>query len=75
MAEWNQNGCQWVGPEQDPQLAPLDYCGNPIFLRSYCHDHVWKVYKKGSGINNKKKIKELEKEFLGTEESNIDSDD
>jgi hypothetical protein len=36
--------------------------------RSYCVDHVWKVYAKGTGINNKRQIKAIEKEMAEIKE-------
>jgi hypothetical protein len=58
-------GCQWVGPEQDPQRAPLQFCGClPLWPgRSYCEEHVWKVYKKGSAVGVSRKNKAIEKEL------------
>lgn len=69
------SGCQWIGPEQDPQKGPVHYCGAQVFLRSYCHDHIWRVYQKGSSMGTKRQIKELEKQFLETVESDIDVND
>ncbi len=57
-------GCQYIGPEQDPHKGPLRYCGaKTIEGRSYCHEHYYVVYKKGTSVNGRKKEKEIEKEI------------
>jgi hypothetical protein len=58
-------GCQWVSPEQDPQRAPLEFCGClPLWPgRSYCEEHVWRVYQKGSALGQSRKNKAIEKEL------------
>jgi hypothetical protein len=54
--------CQYIGPEQTD--APFTMCGKAVFPgKSYCPDHVWKVYQKGSSTGNKRKIKEIEREL------------
>jgi hypothetical protein len=57
--------CQYLGPEQDPLRDwPVKYCCRPSFPgKSYCEDHVWIVYNRGSSVGNKRKIKEIEKEL------------
>lgn len=58
------NGCQWIGPDQDPQKTrTVEYCGRqPLWPgRSYCEEHVWQVYQKGTGINNKREVRRIEK--------------
>jgi hypothetical protein len=60
--------CQHLGEDFDPMK--WDYmsgkspcCGAPVVLgRSYCADHVWKVYKQGTSRGNGRKLKELERE-------------
>lgn len=56
--------CQWIGDEQDPQrVYPIHMCGAPTVLgRSYCADHVWQVYQKGTSKGNARKLKELARE-------------
>ena len=55
-------GCQYIGPEQVNH--PFTMCGcKPFPGRVYCEEHVWIVYKKGTSIGNKRKIKEIEKEL------------
>jgi hypothetical protein len=58
-------GCQWVGAEQDPQRAPLQFCGClPLWPgRSYCEEHVWRVYQKGTAAGQSRKNKAIEREL------------
>ena len=58
-------GCQWVGAEQDPQRGPLVFCGcTPLWPgRSYCEEHVWRVYQKGTAVGVSRKNKAIEKEL------------
>ena len=58
-------GCQWVGPEQDPQCGPLVFCGcTPLWPgRRYCEQHVWQVYHKGTAAGMSRKNKAIEKEL------------
>jgi hypothetical protein len=57
-------GCTWIGPEQDPRKGPVEYCGKvPLWPgRSYCEEHIWQVYRKGTaqGVSRKNKAIELE---------------
>ncbi len=56
-------GCQYIGPEQDPRKGPVTYCGKPTLTgKSYCEDHYWVVYKKGSS-NLKGNTKAIEAEI------------
>lgn len=72
-------GCQWVGPEQDPLKGPLKFCGckNLWPGRSYCADHVWRVYAKGTATGMSRKNKEIEREMAALKEleeiGNLDS--
>ena len=55
-------GCQYIGPEQ--LNHPFKMCGcKPFPGRVYCEDHIWTVYKKGTGSGNKRKIAAIEKEL------------
>lgn len=56
--------CQWIGPDQDPMYNhPVHMCGAASVLgRSYCSDHVWQVYQKGTSKGNARKLKELARE-------------
>jgi hypothetical protein len=59
-------GCQWIGPDQDPQRHnPIKYCGQtPLWPgRSYCEEHVWRVYQKGTAVGQSRKNKAIEKEL------------
>ncbi len=59
-------GCQYIGPEQDPARGRLEFCGSKDLFpgKSYCLDHVWKIYQKGTNMGNKRKVKAIEKELL-----------
>lgn len=58
-------GCQWIGEEQDPRRGPVTYCGcTPLWPgRSYCEEHVWRVYRKGSSVGTVRKNKAIEREL------------
>ena len=54
--------CQYIGAEQ--KEYPFKMCGDKLFPgRSYCEHHLWMVYKKGTDVNGKRKVKEIEKEL------------
>ena len=54
--------CQYIGAEQ--KSWPFKMCGHKVFPgRSYCEEHIWMVYKKGTDVNGKRKVKEIEKEL------------
>lgn len=57
--------CQFIGADQDPlHTWPIKMCCRPVFPgKAYCEDHVWRVYQKGTNVNGKRKIKEIEKEL------------
>ena len=58
-------GCQYLGPEYDPHRhrGPTPFCGaETIQGKSYCHDHYYVVYKKGSS-NLKNNTKAIEAEI------------
>lgn len=49
MEEELKQGCQWIGPEQEPYLKPVHFCGAKcVPYRSYCAEHVFKVYQEGT---------------------------
>lgn len=52
-----KEGCQWVGPEQDPQRAPLVFCGcKDLHGESvYCEEHYHRVYAKGTALRKRHK--------------------
>lgn len=58
-------GCQWIGADQDPWQTAANYCGRtPLWPgRSYCEQHVWQVYKKGSSVGTVRKNKAIEHEM------------
>jgi hypothetical protein len=62
-------GCQYLGPEFDARKwkyteAPTPYCGKPTVQgKSYCHDHYYVVYQKGTAIAGRRKEKIIEKEI------------
>lgn len=56
--------CQYIGPEQDPMFSEITFCGKKsIEGKSYCHDHYWKVYRKGTSVNGKRKQRQIEREI------------
>lgn len=69
MIDYPIRGCQYIGPDQDPlKHNPIKYCGGEnITGKSYCHDHYWVVYKKGTAIAGKKKEREIESEIAQLE--------
>ena len=58
-------GCQWIGPEQDPARGSVKMCGCLLLWpgRSYCEEHVWRVYQKGTAVGVSRKNKAIEKEL------------
>ena len=57
--------CQWIGPEQDPlRDHPIRYCGcKTLTGKSYCGEHYWQVYDKGTAIAGKRKAKSIDAEI------------
>lgn len=62
-------GCQYLGPEFDPRTwnyseAPTPYCGKPVITgKSYCGDHYYKVYQRGTAIAGRRKEKAIDQEI------------
>ena len=57
-------GCQYIGPEQDPHKAPLVYCGcQTLQGKSYCGDHYWRVYQRGTAIAGRRNEKAIDHEI------------
>jgi hypothetical protein len=57
--------CQYIGADVDPRrvFGSVPTCGHATLAgKSYCHDHYWVVYKKGSS-NLKGATKAIEKEI------------
>lgn len=80
MAEWSSRGCQWVGPEQDPlRNYPMSYCGcQTLEGKSYCGDHYWRVYQKGSAVAGRRREKMIEQEIeelKAAQELDLESED
>ena len=57
--------CQFIGPDQDPlRHSPIKYCGAKVIEgKSYCHDHYYRVYQKGTAIAGRKKERAIEREI------------
>ena len=61
--------CQFIGPDQDPlKHHPIKYCGSRVIEgKSYCHDHYYVIYKKGSAVAGRKKEKAIDAEIAQLE--------
>ena len=58
------SGCQYIGKDQDPRKGPVTYCGaKTVEGKSYCHEHYYVVYQKGTSVNGKRREKAVEKEI------------
>ncbi len=63
------SGCQYLGPEFDARTwdyfnKPTPYCGcKTVEGKSYCHEHYYVIYKKGSAPSGRKKEKEIDQEL------------
>ena len=44
--------CQWIG--NSPQLRPV-CCKKVVAGRSYCEEHLWRVYSKGTALRKRHK--------------------
>lgn len=61
--------CQYLGPEFDARTwdyfnKATPYCGCKVVPgKSYCAEHYYTVYKKGTSVNGKRREKEVEKEI------------
>ena len=61
--------CQYLGPEFDARTwdyfnKSTPYCGcKTVAGKSYCAEHYYVVYKKGTSVNGRRKEKEVEKEI------------
>lgn len=58
-------GCQWIGPEQDPlRDYPIKYCGcQTLAGKSYCGEHYWKVYARGTAIAGRRNERAIDAEI------------
>ena len=65
--------CTYLGPEFDARThdymnKPTPYCGcKTVAGKSYCAEHYFVVYKKGTSINGRRKEKEIEEEIRSIE--------
>lgn len=59
MSNWST--CQWITKQGGLGRGPTEYCGCPSVGggKSYCEDHVWLVYKKGTKPGQGRKMKKL----------------
>ena len=56
--------CQYIGKDQDPRKGSVTYCGaNTIEGKSYCHEHYYVIYQRGSAPSGKKKEKAIDAEL------------
>ena len=55
--------CQWIGPEQVSGHFKVCGCKRLWPGKSYCEEHVWRVYQKGTSMGNKRKNKAIEAEL------------
>lgn len=54
--------CEWIGPDQ--KNPPYHYCGAKVLAgKSYCGDHYWKIYKKGSASAGRRNEKAIDAEI------------
>ena len=44
--------CQWIG--NSPRLQPV-CCNKVVPGRSYCEEHLWRVYSKGTALRKRHK--------------------
>lgn len=61
------SGCQYLGPEYDPMKhrGPAPFCGaQTVEGKSYCHEHYWVIYQRGSAVAGKKKEKQIDAELI-----------
>lgn len=57
-------GCQYIGPEQDPRKAPLVFCGcKTLEGKAYCGEHYWKIYAKGTSVNGRRRERAVDREI------------
>jgi hypothetical protein len=54
--------CQFIGAEQKDW--PYTFCGQKSLEgKSYCADHYYVIYKKGTSVNSKRLGREIEREL------------
>lgn len=63
------SACTYLGPDFDPRTwdymnKPTPYCGcKTLEGKSYCHEHYYVVYKKGTAFAGKRAEKAIEQEI------------
>ena len=46
-----KEGCQYIGPDQDPRKGPVTMCGHKVVPgKSYCEEHYRIMYIGGSAL-------------------------
>ena len=51
----SDKGCKWIGPEQDSYMRLITFCDKQcVPYRSYCSEHVFRVYQEGTAQNRKR---------------------
>ena len=69
MSDVRFTECQYLGPDFDVRTwdymnKMTPFCGcKTLAGKSYCADHYWTVYKKGSATAGRRAEKEVEKEI------------
>lgn len=54
--------CEWLGPEQTNW--PFVKCGAPSLAgKSYCGEHFWQVYKKGTATAGRRNERAIDREI------------
>ncbi len=62
-------GCQYLGPEFDARTwdyfnKPTPYCGRKtVEGKSYCHEHYYVVYQRGTAVAGRRKEKAIDQEI------------
>lgn len=50
-----KEGCQYMGPNQDPRHSAVKYCGHPVIPgKSYCSEHYPVMYQTGTAVTKKR---------------------
>ena len=50
-----KEGCQWLGPDQDPRDGPTTICGHKVIPgKAYCEEHYHRVYIGGTALTKKR---------------------
>lgn len=46
--------CQYIGADADYRRLAPTCCQPPVAGRSYCEEHLWRVYQQGTAVQRKK---------------------